>query len=72
MSSTTNPIEYVQRRGRVLRRYKDKDKAYIYDLIVIPETNDSIVKKIIDLHGGKISLKSEIGKGTEFTLFLPK
>lgn len=48
MSSTTNPIEYVQRRGRVLRRYKDKDKAYIYDLIVIPETNDSIVKKIIE------------------------
>ncbi|AFM41502.1 signal transduction histidine kinase [Desulfosporosinus acidiphilus SJ4] len=32
----------------------------------------SIVKKIIDLHGGKISLMSEIGKGTEFTILLPK
>ncbi|MDP4146918.1 MAG: ATP-binding protein, partial [Bacillota bacterium] len=32
----------------------------------------SIVKKIIDLHGGKISLTSEIGKGTEFTVLLPK
>lgn len=32
----------------------------------------SIVKKIIDLHGGKISLISEIGKGTEFTVWLPK
>jgi signal transduction histidine kinase len=32
----------------------------------------SIVKKIIDLHGGKISLESEIGKGTEFTILLPK
>jgi signal transduction histidine kinase len=32
----------------------------------------SIVKKIIDLHGGKISLSSEIGKGTEFTILLPK
>lgn len=32
----------------------------------------SIVKKIIDLHGGKISLASEIGKGTEFTILLPK
>lgn len=32
----------------------------------------SIVKKIIDLHGGKISLISEIGKGTEFTVLLPK
>ncbi|EHJ01684.1 integral membrane sensor signal transduction histidine kinase [Clostridium sp. DL-VIII] len=32
----------------------------------------SIVKKIIDLHGGKISLISEIGKGTKFTVWLPK
>lgn len=32
----------------------------------------SIVKKIIDLHGGKISLTSEIGKGTKFTVTLPK
>ena len=32
----------------------------------------SIVKKIIELHGGKISLASEIGKGTEFTVLLPK
>ncbi|NMF03776.1 sensor histidine kinase [Clostridium beijerinckii] len=32
----------------------------------------SIVKKIIDLHGGKISLTSEIGKGTEFIICLPK
>lgn len=32
----------------------------------------SIVKKIVDLHGGKISLTSEIGKGTEFTIFLPR
>lgn len=32
----------------------------------------SIVKKIIDLHGGKISLTSEIGKGTEFNIFLTK
>ena len=32
----------------------------------------SIVKKIIELHGGKISLVSEIGKGTEFTILLPK
>ncbi len=48
MSSTTNPIEYVQRRGRVLRRYPGKDKAYIYDMVVIPETRDQISKGIIN------------------------
>jgi superfamily II DNA or RNA helicase len=48
MSSTTNPIEYVQRRGRVLRRYPGKDKAYIYDLLVIPKTKDSVSQGIIN------------------------
>lgn len=47
MSSTTNPIEYIQRRGRVLRRYPNKEKAYIYDFSVIPDERDIYVEKII-------------------------
>jgi len=35
-SSTGNPRQFVQRRGRVLRRSKGKDKAKIWDLIVTP------------------------------------
>ena len=35
-SSTGNPRQFVQRRGRVLRKHKDKDKAAIWDLVVIP------------------------------------
>ena len=47
MSSTTNPIEYVQRRGRVLRRYPGKNRAYIYDMVIVPDDPDadSIIKK---------------------------
>lgn len=45
MSSTTNPMEYIQRRGRVLRRYPNKNKAMIYDMVVIPEERfDSLIK----------------------------
>lgn len=47
-SSTGNPRQFVQRRGRVLRRSKEKEKATIWDLIVIPpETGNesSIVEK---------------------------
>lgn len=36
LASTTNPKEYIQRRGRVLRLSKGKEKAYIYDFIVLP------------------------------------
>jgi len=35
-SSTGNPREYIQRRGRLLRNHKGKKFAYVYDLIVAP------------------------------------
>jgi superfamily II DNA or RNA helicase len=35
-SSTGNPREYIQRRGRLLRNHKDKQFAYVYDMIVAP------------------------------------
>lgn len=37
MSSSTNPREYIQRRGRVLRRFKGKKIATIYDMVILPE-----------------------------------
>ncbi|MEX2478578.1 MAG: DEAD/DEAH box helicase family protein [Gracilimonas sp.] len=36
-SSTGNPRQFIQRRGRILRTHKDKTKATIHDLIVIPD-----------------------------------
>lgn len=36
LSSSSNPREFVQRRGRILRNYPEKDFAEIYDLIVSP------------------------------------
>lgn len=35
-SSTGNPRQFVQRRGRVLRKSKEKERATIWDLIVTP------------------------------------
>lgn len=36
LSSNDDYREFVQRRGRILRLYKDKECAHIYDVIVLP------------------------------------
>jgi len=36
-SSTGNPRQFIQRRGRLLRKSPNKKFAYIYDMIVIPK-----------------------------------
>lgn len=42
LASTTNPKEYIQRRGRVLRLSKGKDFAVIYDFITLPRPLDHV------------------------------
>lgn len=37
-SSTGNPRQFIQRRGRILRRHPDKRFAKIYDLVVVPSS----------------------------------
>lgn len=37
MASSTNPREYIQRIGRVIRQEKNKGRAYIYDFIIEPD-----------------------------------
>lgn len=41
-SSTGNPRQFIQRRGRLLRKHKDKTHATIYDMVVIPRLNNHI------------------------------
>lgn len=36
-ASTGNPRQFIQRRGRVLRKHKEKHMAEIHDLVVAPE-----------------------------------
>jgi superfamily II DNA or RNA helicase len=42
LASSTNPKEYVQRRGRVLRKYEGKQFARIYDFITLPIPFDQV------------------------------
>jgi len=36
LASSSNPKQFVQRRGRILRKALNKDKAFIYDFVVTP------------------------------------
>lgn len=47
VSSTTNPREYIQRIGRVIRQSDNKKVAYIHDFIVTSDDQD-VDTKIID------------------------
>lgn len=44
LSSTSNPREFIQRRGRVLRKYEGKKFAIIYDFIIFPSENSDSEK----------------------------
>lgn len=68
LASTTNPKEYIQRRGRVLRLAEGKDFAEIYDFITIPRPLDEVsslteaqMKKELTL------VKNELNRAIEFS-----
>lgn len=62
LASTTNPKEFVQRRGRVLRLAQGKNQADIYDFIVVPRAEYISLKRDVDAS----LLKREMPRFAEF------
>jgi len=46
ISSGTNPKEFIQRRGRILRKYPGKEAAEIYDFFVVPTLDQYEIKNM--------------------------
>lgn len=68
LASSTNPKEYIQRRGRVLRLYKGKEFAEIYDFITLPfSLEDSISKSEFETSPFKTLAKNELERIKEFS-----
>ena len=59
LASSRNPREFIQRRGRVLRRSPGKNLAYVHDCLVLPEQFDPN-----DTAGSII--KGELARAIEF------
>lgn len=65
LASSGNPKEYIQRRGRILRRYEGKEMADIYDILVIPSLTGKIPEETKELE--KKILSKEIKRYEEFS-----
>ena len=63
LASTTNPKEFIQRRGRVLRLAERKDRAILYDFIVVPDSELMPLKRDVDAS----LLKREMPRFAEFS-----
>jgi superfamily II DNA or RNA helicase len=59
LASSQNPRQFIQRRGRVLRRAPDKQVAVLHDAIVVPVSADDEPEQIS-------LLKSELVRAIEF------
>lgn len=67
LASTTNPKEYIQRRGRVLRLAPGKKYAEIYDFVTLPRELDNVSSLTEDKAARDNSLvKNEIRRIKEF------
>jgi superfamily II DNA or RNA helicase len=64
MASTGNPKQFIQRRGRVLRKYPGKDKASIYDIIVVPTLSGNLDPDTLKLE--RKILRRELRRYNEF------
>ena len=61
LASTTNPKEYIQRRGRVLRLAKNKPYAVIYDFVTLVKPLDEVNPYSADYNCERALAKRELG-----------
>lgn len=63
-ASTGNPRQFIQRRGRILRKHPKKKYAYIFDMIVIPDLDEKVFGESLKME--RTILKSELKRVYEF------
>ncbi len=60
LASSKNPREFIQRRGRILRKSSGKNLSFLYDAIVVPHESSAQEDKSLSI------VVSELGRAIEF------
>ena len=60
LASSKNPREFIQRRGRILRKSSGKNLSFLYDAIVVPHESSVQEDKSLSI------VVSELGRAIEF------
>ena len=63
LASSKNPREFIQRRGRILRKAEGKNFSFLYDVIATPAKSASLQDKSINIVYGELSRAIEFGEG---------
>ena len=74
-SSTGNPRQFIQRRGRILRKHPAKNHAVIHDLVVMPDyenqlegsENYNLEKRMIETELERVMYFASLAKNPYFT-----
>ena len=66
LASSTNPRQFIQRRGRILRKAKGKKVATIHDFVAIPNLDVIRAKSLAEYNNERKLLKRELERVNEF------
>ena len=65
LASTSNPREFVQRRGRILRKHPGKERAVVHDMVVVPPSRPFTLQE--DAETERILMRKEMPRFAEFS-----
>lgn len=65
LASSQNPREFIQRRGRILRKSPGKHFAHLYDAITVPVVGTEETPESMSIISGELSRAIRFGSGAE-------
>lgn len=66
LASSSNPREFIQRRGRILRKSPGKEYSYIHDLIAVPPTSSTNLRASPTFESERSIIRKELQRFKEF------